>query len=100
MPRLYGDGRHSIHYLHVIRDLVRKPGAFAGYRYRADLFPTHIFRMAYDALKAAYPVGLAADKVYLRVLYLAAKERESGVEAALTRLLADRMPITLEAVQT
>lgn len=51
MPRLYGEGRHSIHYLHVIRDLVRKPGAFAGYRTRADLFPTHILRMAYDALK-------------------------------------------------
>ena len=100
MPRLYGDGRHSIHYLHVIRDLVRKPGAFAGYRYRADLFPTHIFRRAYDALKAAHRVGLAADKVYLRVLELAAKESESGVEAALTRLLAEQMPITLDAVQT
>ena len=99
MPRLYGDGRHSIHYLHVIRDLVRKPGAFAGYRYRADLFPTRIFRMTYDALKAAHPVGLAADKVYLKVLELAAKESESGVEAALTRLLADKLPITLEAVQ-
>ncbi|MXW33530.1 MAG: IS21 family transposase [Rhodothermaceae bacterium] len=99
MPRLYGEGRHSIHYLHVIRDLVRKPGAFAGYRYRADLFPSRVFRMAYDALKAAHTVALAADKVYLRVLELAANEGESGVEAALTHLLADKTPITLEAVQ-
>ena len=32
-----------------------KPGAFARYRYREELFPTLIFRRAYDALSEAQP---------------------------------------------
>lgn len=44
MPRLSGRGQHRIHYQHVIWSLVRKPGAFAAYRYRDDLFPTLTFR--------------------------------------------------------
>ena len=47
MPRLHGRRKHRIEYRHVIDSLVRKPGAFAHYRYRADIFPTHRFRMAY-----------------------------------------------------
>ncbi len=35
MPRLLGTGQHRIDYRHVIWSLVRKPGAFAHYRYRA-----------------------------------------------------------------
>ena len=31
--------------------LVTKPGAFARYRYREELFPTLTFRRTYDALK-------------------------------------------------
>ena len=37
---LRGRGQHRIDYRHVIDWLVRKPGAFAAYRYRDDLFPT------------------------------------------------------------
>ena len=40
-----------IDYRHVIWSLVRKPGAFAAYRYREDLFPSLAFRRAYDALR-------------------------------------------------
>jgi hypothetical protein len=40
LPRLRGRHKHRIDYRHVIGWLVRKPGAFAGYRYRAELFPT------------------------------------------------------------
>ena len=36
---------------HVIGSLVRKPGAFARYRFREQMFPTMTFRLAYDALK-------------------------------------------------
>jgi hypothetical protein len=50
LPRLRGRGKHRIEYRHVIDWLVRKPGAFHGYRYRAELFPTSRFRMAYDFL--------------------------------------------------
>jgi transposase len=99
MPRLHGDGKHRIQYRHVIRMLVRKPGAFAHYRYRADLFPTHTFRRAYDVLKRTHTRVITADKVYLRILHLAATVCESGVEAALERLLASPAPMTEEAVQ-
>ena len=42
---------HRIDYRHVIWWLVRKPGAFARYRYREELFPSLMFRRAYDALR-------------------------------------------------
>jgi len=51
MPRLRGESGHRIDYRHVIWSLVRKPGAFAAYRYREDLFPSLVFRRAYDALR-------------------------------------------------
>ena len=53
MPRLPGSGKHAINYRHIIDSLVRKPGAFANYKYHEDLFPTSHFRMAYDALVPA-----------------------------------------------
>ncbi len=80
--------------------LVRKPGAFAHYRYKADLFPSHTFRMAYDELKRVHSSSLAADKQYLRVLHLAAKESEAAVSAALSQLLNSTQPLTLVSVKT
>jgi hypothetical protein len=38
MPRLPGRSRYRIDYRHIIEWLVRKPGAFANYRYREQLF--------------------------------------------------------------
>jgi hypothetical protein len=85
LPRLRGRGKHRIHYRHVIDWLVRKPGAFADYCYRQDLFPSSRFRLAYEVLTAQQPERAA--KEYLRILYLAARQSEAGVEAALARLL-------------
>lgn len=85
MPRLRGDAQHRIDYRHVIWSLVRKPGAFAAYRYREDLFPSLVFRRAFDALRAAR--GDRADVEYVRILHLAASTTEHTVEAALTALL-------------
>jgi hypothetical protein len=85
MARLRGDARHRIDYRHVIWSLVRKPGAFAGYRYREDLFPSLVFRRAYDALRARR--GDRADVEYVRILHLAASTTERAVETALTTLL-------------
>ena len=82
IPRLRGGGRHYIQYRHIIDWLVRKPGAFENYRYKKDLFPSSLFRMAYDGLKTQYP-KLKADKEYLEILNLAAKEGEQLVEQAL-----------------
>ena len=51
MDRVHGAGEAGIDYRHVIGSLVRKPGAFARYRYREQMFPTGTFRLAYDALR-------------------------------------------------
>jgi hypothetical protein len=85
MPRLRGDAKHRIDYRHVIWSLVKKPGAFAAYRYREDLFPSLVFRRAYDALRQRR--GDRADVEYVRILHLAASTAERAVEVALTTLL-------------
>lgn len=97
MPRIRGDKAHRIDYRHVIWSLVRKPGAFAAYRYREDLFPSLIFRRAYDALRDAR--GDRADVEYVRVLHLAASTSERPVEAALGALLERGGPFDYAAVK-
>jgi len=61
LPRLRGRGKHRIDYRHVIDWLVRKPGAFADYRYHADLFPSSHFRLAYDLLLEQWPLRAAQE---------------------------------------
>jgi len=95
-PRLRGTGKHRIDYRHIITWLVRKPGAFANYRYRDDLFPTSRFRIAYDLLQAQRPAK--ATREYLAILELAASESESGVDEVLQMLIATETPITADAV--
>lgn len=87
MPRLRGEQYYRIDYRHVIWSLVKKPGAFARYRFREELFPSLVFRRAYDALVDAR--GERADVEYVRILHLAASTMQSLVEAALETLLAD-----------
>jgi hypothetical protein len=84
LPRIRGNKLARIDYRHVIWSLVRKPGAFVRYRYREELFPSTIFRRAYDALRGWTE---RADVEYLRILHLAASTMESSVEAALFTLL-------------
>lgn len=88
-PRLRGEGARRIDYRHVIASLVRKPGAFAHYRFREELYPTLTFRRAYDALVDDH--GERADVEYVRVLRLAAETMECMVDEALTRLLEGRV---------
>ena len=97
MPRLLGRGQHRIDYRHVIWSLVRKPGAFAHYRYRDDLFPSLVFRRAYDALNTQ--TVERADRHYVRLLHLAASTSESEVEAAIALLLDQRVVPTFDAVR-
>lgn len=97
LPRLRGQEHFRIEYRHIIDWLVRKPGAFAGYRYREDLFPTSRFRMAYDALRQSRP--LQADREYLALLLLAAKESEQGVDDVLRLLLGTDEPLTAARVE-
>ena len=84
-PRLRGEDTHRIDYRHVIASLVRKPGAFLHYRFREELYPSLVFRRAYDALVSSH--GERASVEYVRILHLAAMTMESEVEAALAELL-------------
>lgn len=97
IPRLRGKRRHFIQYRHIIDSLVRKPGAFENYRYKEDLFPTLRFRMAYDYLKKNN--NFRANKEYLKILELAAKESESGVDKALKILFKEEKPMTVDRVK-
>src|SRR5205823_5435138 len=64
---------------------------------QADLFPSSRFRMAYDWLAEQQPARAA--KEYLRILHLAARESEAGVEAALAGLLDVGGPLNADAVK-
>jgi hypothetical protein len=97
LPRVHGRGKSRIDYRHIIDWLVRKPGAFADYRYREELFPTSRFRMAYDFLRDQLPDRAA--KEYLAILHLAAHESEAGVDAILGDLLRTDEAITAGAVR-
>jgi hypothetical protein len=97
--RLRGRNLRRIDYRHVIWSLVRKPGAFARYVYREEMFPSLIFRRAYDAIQTPHQ-GTKGDLEYLRILHLAASTMQSAVEAALEQLLAADAAITADAVKT
>jgi len=97
MPRIRGRGQHQINYRHIIDWLARKPGAFEHYRYRDALFPSSRFRIAYDTLKEQSPAR--AHKEYLKLLYLAARETEVGVDDALRVLLNQEEPIDARVIK-
>ena len=78
LPRLRGENGHCINYRHIIDWLVRKPGAFENHRYKDDLFPTSHFRITYDLLRNQYGPR-QANKQYLKILELAAKDSETVV---------------------
>src|SRR5712671_1540429 len=85
MSRLRKEDEHRIDYRHVIGWLARKPGAFARYRYREDLYPSVTFRRAYDALVRTR--GERADVEYLRILHLAMTAGEARVVEVLAAVI-------------
>jgi len=97
--RLLGRNRHRIDYRHVIWSLVRKPGGFARYVYREEMFPQLVFRKAYDVIQAVRP-GTKGDLEYLRILHLAASTMEADVAAALSLFLTAGQEITAAAVKS
>jgi hypothetical protein len=97
MPRLRGERFHAINYRHIIEWLIRKPGAFARYRFRKDLFPSLTFRRAYDRLcEVCSP--RRADIEYLRILRQAARTMEREVERVLQDLEQRGIPPRWAAV--
>jgi hypothetical protein len=88
MPRLIGRDQADVDYRHVIGTLLVKPGGFRNYRYRDCLFPTPVFRAAWEALERSMSPR-RADLNYLRILKLAADHLESDVELALKMVLQE-----------
>ena len=97
IPRLKGVEKHRIDYRHIISWLVRKPGAFTNYIYREDMFPSHMFRMAYDMIDKKHPTKV--NKEYLKILHLAARESQSKVESIIAHLLEKGEDITVKNVE-
>jgi hypothetical protein len=100
VERLIGSGKHRIDYRHIIWSLVQKPGAFPRYRYREEMFPSMIFRKAYDALNEHLGCGYKSDLEYLRILHRAASVSETEVEAALMLLLSEKVPPLADKVKS
>jgi hypothetical protein len=98
MKRLVGKNAASINYRHVIDSLVRKPGAFADYRYREEMFPSSQFRFAYDMLRSTHSDSIA-DKMYLQILQLAAHESQQAVEDGLRIQVAVNSTIDLDQLR-
>ena len=96
--RLRGRNLRRIDYRHVIWSLVQKPGAFARYVYREEMFPSLAFREAYDSIQAVRP-GTKGDLEYLRILHLAASTMESDVVTALALLKMSGKLVTADAVR-
>lgn len=96
MPRVQA-GEKSINYRHLISHLLRKPGAFRNYQFREELFPSMVFRRAFDRLCQS---GIdRGEKQYLRILNLAALNGEQSVAAAIHTLLAADAEPTEEAIK-
>jgi hypothetical protein len=97
LPRLLGKHQKLINYRYLIWRLVRKPHAFAAYRYRDEFFPSLTFRKLYDELAKTRPGQ--CEREYLRILHLAATTSESEVEAAVTLLQESGQQVRWEVVR-
>jgi hypothetical protein len=87
-----------IDFRHIITWLARKPGAFRGYVHREELFPSLVYRQAYDRLRALQEH--TADARYLQLLVLAAENDEARVSAALGELLRTDEPPLADTLRT
>ncbi len=96
--RLRGRNQRRVDYRHIIWSLIRKPGGFARYVYRDEMFPSLVFRRAYDAIQTPHH-GTKGDLEYLRILHLAASTVEADVAAALELLLAESAAVSSDAVR-
>jgi hypothetical protein len=86
--RLLGRKRAHIDYRHVVSTLIKKPGGFRNYRYREQMFPTTVFRQAWEDLQTRMPPR-RADLNYVRILKLAADTLECDVHHALELFLEE-----------
>jgi hypothetical protein len=83
--------RAVIDYRHVIQALLRKPGAFARYRHREELFPDATYRAAYDKLVRDHGQR-PGELEYLRLLKLTAELGVSAVSGLLSERVGEASP--------
>ena len=74
-----------INWRHVIVALLRKPGAFKGWRYREAMFPNVRWRALYDLVCQRYSPG-RAEREYLGILALGLEHRLEHLEAVIEQL--------------
>jgi len=86
LPRLRGDRGALVDFRHVIVPLLRKPGAFINYRHREALYPSVVYRAAFDRLVADHGERPGVIE-YLQVLKLAAEESVENVQPVLESYL-------------
>jgi hypothetical protein len=79
LPRLRGDRGCLVDFRHVLPSLLRKPGAFSHYRHREALYPSTVYRRAYDQLVADHGERSGVIE-YLQVLQLAADHTVEKVQ--------------------
>ena len=96
--RIHKENLHNINYRHLIKPMLKKPGALARYKYIAYMFPSIIFRKAYDALLQCNTEREAAMN-YLRILNLCVEVMESEVKTALEISLEEGVTPYFEDIQ-
>lgn len=97
-PRLLGKYQAHIDYRHIVGSLLQKPGAFMRYRYQASLFPSLVFRKAYDTLSAK-SAGIKTDLTYIRILHHAKNEGEAKVEGILDKIMRAGAEVSIDALK-
>ena len=85
------DRQAVIDYRHIIQALLRKPGAFARYRHREELFPDATYRAAHDQLVRDHGQR-PGELEYLRLLKLTAELGSSAVAGRLRELVGAAVP--------
>jgi hypothetical protein len=86
--RIHKKGKHNLKYQHMVRSLVKKPGAFIRMSHQQYMFPNLNFRKTYDSLLAKLSERRASLE-YLRILKLCLEYGESEVEEALQLLMEE-----------
>ncbi len=87
LPRVRGRKEALVDFRHVIDSLLRKPGAFIHYRHRQALYPSTVFRSAYDRLVKDHGERPGLTE-YLQLLKLAAQETVEKIERLLSAQMA------------
>lgn len=86
LARIRGDRGALIDFRHVIEPLLRKPGAFLNYQHREQLYPSGVYRAAFDRLIEDH--GRQSGVIeYLHVLKAAADHSVQAVETVLNEFL-------------